>query len=41
MTELHDPKVPVLFSDSIMRSHMYELDFGNFKAEKSLFSDKK
>ena len=37
MMELHDPNVPVLFSDSIMGNHMYELDFGNFKAEKSPF----
>ena len=37
MTELHDPSEPVLFSDSIMENYMYELGFGNFKAENSFF----
>ena len=41
VTELHDPSEPVLFSDCIMGNYMYELGFGNFKAEHSTFSENK
>ena len=41
VTELHDPSEPVLFSDSIMGNYMYELGFGNFKSENSVFSKNK
>ena len=35
---MHDPNEPVLFSDSIMGSYTYELNFGSFKAENSPFT---
>ena len=38
---MHDPKEPVLFSDSIIGNYMYEIGFGNFKYENSSFSDNK
>ena len=41
VTELHGPSEPVLFSDSIMGNYMYELGFGNFKAENSALSENK
>ena len=41
VTELHDPSEPVLFSDCIMGNYMYELGFGNFKAENSALSENK
>ena len=39
MTKLHDPNKPLLFFDSIMGNYTYEIDFGNFKAESSLFAN--
>ena len=35
--KIHNPNEAVLFSCSIMGNYMYELVFGNFKAEKSPF----
>ena len=37
VTELNDPIELVLFLDSIMGNYMYELGFGNFKAENFVF----
>ena len=41
VTELQYLSEPILFSDSIMGNYMYELGFGNFKSENSVFSDNK
>ena len=41
VTELHDPSEPVLYSNCIMGNYMYELGFGNFRAENSAFSENK
>ena len=41
VTKLHDPSEPILFSDCIIGNYMYELGFGNFKAENFSFSENK
>ena len=41
MTELHDTKERVLFSDSFMGNYTYEVDLRNFKAESSMFAGAK